>query len=62
MMTRRYDFTCANKTCYYMVSGKKHKCTDCAAKYVREVREHCAWDHAVLMLALTLKIKEKEAA
>jgi hypothetical protein len=51
---------CANKTCYYMASGKKHTCTDCAAAYVREVREHCAWDHAVLMLDLTLKIRQRE--
>jgi hypothetical protein len=37
----------------------ERRCTDCAAAYVRKVREHCAWDHSVLMLALTLKIKER---
>jgi hypothetical protein len=35
------------------------RCTDCAAAYVREVREHCAWDHSVLMMALSLKILER---
>ena len=57
MITRRYDFICSHG-CYYHASGKRHTCTDCAAAYVAAVREHCEWDHSVLMMALDLKIKE----
>ena len=40
--------------------GDGQRCTDCAAAYIRETREHCAWDHGVLMLDLDMKIKLKE--
>ena len=54
-VVRRYDFICS-VGCYYHWTGKKHTCTDCAARYVAEVRESCQWDHSVLLLGLNLKI------
>ena len=60
MLTRRYDFMCKNKTCYYLASGKKQTCTDCAAAAVAEARDQCQWDHGVFMLDLTMKIKLRE--
>jgi hypothetical protein len=50
---------CKGERCYTQ-AGKKHTCTDCAAARVAEVRDHCQWDHSVLMVALTLKILQKE--
>ena len=61
MITRRYDFMCKRMTCYYHYDGRKHTCTDCAAAKQAAVREHCQWDHGVLMLALSLKRRVHEA-
>jgi hypothetical protein len=38
--------------------GDGAMCTDCAAAYIATAREHCQWDHAVLMMALDLKVKD----
>ena len=43
--------------CRGRMDGKR--CTDCASGYGAYHRVYCAWDHSVLMLALTLKIRRQ---